>query len=606
MSSRWKLLRGSVAQKGVLIVGLPLFLQLTFLIAITVENAKLDTEAINEAHYRRLLTAVSELVLYSFDAFGNFSKYMYTQDKSQLLRVERMDQVDRVVGVIQSEIANDPSAASFKGLLSIAHESSSMVRQAREILAGRLSIDDACTLFEYRTRIMKLIPKFVEEQRQVLALSRRLADVSSDEQVKARQKERFLIVAAALTSSLFAIFAGTIFSGGIRSRLNVIKDNTVLLRNEAPLKPPVGGDDEIQQLDQAFREMASALTLAKDQERALVTESKDMICSLDGETRIILANPAACDFLGLASGTGGPLLQDFVASSEDREAIMVALADSKNTGIPRVVEFALNPGSGGERAFSATINWSQTQRKYYMVAHDITTRKELEKLRREIFAMIAHDIRSPLLSVESAIEAVLAGNDVADDSRNRDRLRSSNRNLSMVTGLISDLLDVQKFQSGKFDICPTRVDAGEILDKAVDSVQQLIEVKSLTIVRQCFDPVSLLADRDLLVRVLTNLLNNAIKYSPNGGQIEVSLTHRSAQARFAVRDHGPGIPAEDQHRLFQSFSQTRAPAQDVQRSSGLGLAICKMIVEEHDGKIGVTSTVGQGSEFWFSIPTIES
>ncbi len=168
--------------------------------------------------------------------------------------------------------------------------------------------------------------------------------------------------------------------------------------------------------------------------------------------------------------------------------------------------------------------------------------------------------------------------------------------------LIRDLLDLEKLEAGKVVLDLGAVSSLDVCSAACDSVEFLARSLSVKIVRANKDTV-LLGDERRLLRVLINLVSNAIKFSPRGSTVTVSVTDLGSSTEISVSDQGPGIPAEDQELIFEKFRQSST--QSSVKGTGLGLAIAKLIVEGHNGFIGVKSVLQQGSTFYIRIANFD-
>ena len=168
-----------------------------------------------------------------------------------------------------------------------------------------------------------------------------------------------------------------------------------------------------------------------------------------------------------------------------------------------------------------------------------------------------------------------------------------------LTALIDDFLDLQRIEAGAFSVAPEPFDARAILEEQVKLFGLENGDHTFTL-RVPEEPLTVLAEHDRVTQVVANLISNAIKYSPNGGEVSVSAERRDGCAHFSVRDHGLGIPSAQQARVFQKFF--RADSSDTRKigGTGLGLALCHEIVEAHDGRIGFESAEGHGSTFWLN------
>lgn len=223
--------------------------------------------------------------------------------------------------------------------------------------------------------------------------------------------------------------------------------------------------------------------------------------------------------------------------------------------------------------------------------------KRLERTKEEFLAMVSHDLRTPLTSILLSTQ-MWADNQFGEKTQEESRTASQTcENAQRLLNLVNTLLDMEKIESGNLHLLRSEASVGDVLSKSVQSVNSLAESRDLKIVTQSCDEV-LLLDIERIVQVLVNLLSNAIKFSPAGSTVSISATIQEDDVMFAVADQGPGISSDDRLRVFDRFYQ--APA-DKGQGTGLGLAICKKIIEAHGGQIGVESTPGNGSRFWFII-----
>ena len=219
--------------------------------------------------------------------------------------------------------------------------------------------------------------------------------------------------------------------------------------------------------------------------------------------------------------------------------------------------------------------------------------------REEVLAVVAHDLRNPLGVISGTID-LLRDFDVAPEQRNR-LLAAAARSIQQMKRLVSDLLDVTRYENGRLVVDTQEVDAAVLIDDALDAARPALAERTIALVAS---PVAanlrVIGDRGRLAQVFGNLLANAIKFTPDGGRISIRAWREGAMVSFEVADTGPGIAASDRERLFDRFWQAK-PA-DL-RGIGLGLAITKAIVDAHGGKIWVESEPGAGSRFTFALPS---
>ena len=232
---------------------------------------------------------------------------------------------------------------------------------------------------------------------------------------------------------------------------------------------------------------------------------------------------------------------------------------------------------------------------------DITERKELDQLRDDMLSMIYHDLRSPLSNVISSLDVIEASLDIAEGSDIRDLLDIAIRSTKRIQRLTQSLLDINRLESGQSIIKQVRVDPETLITKAHQALITQIQSKDLEVKTNIPDDIPpLAADPDMLERVLINLLQNAVKFSPPQGKIILGVKVEGEQEHFWVQDSGPGVDPEFQDLIFDKFK--RIPSHQDIKGLGLGLAFCRLSVEGHGGKIWVENAPEGGSIFSFTIP----
>jgi len=238
------------------------------------------------------------------------------------------------------------------------------------------------------------------------------------------------------------------------------------------------------------------------------------------------------------------------------------------------------------------------------ILRDITEQKKLDTLRDDLTSMIYHDLRSPLANVVSSLH-LLDTLLPSDDSAMKSLLDISMRSTERIQRMTDSLLDLNKLEAGQPIGNRTLASISDLVFEAVEAVESTINNKNQVLRYKVSDKLpKVLVDLDMIRRVVTNLLENASKYSPAGNTIEVGARHDGNQVQVWVQDYGPGIPASEHERIFDKFIRLRT--ENGPRGLGLGLAYCKLAVLEHSGKIWVESRLGVGSRFIFSLPTSEN
>jgi len=232
--------------------------------------------------------------------------------------------------------------------------------------------------------------------------------------------------------------------------------------------------------------------------------------------------------------------------------------------------------------------------------------KELDRMKSDFVSQVSHELRTPLTAIKGAVDVVLrelAGPLTEKQIHYLTRVRSNTQRLA---GLINDLLDLSKIESGKIELNASRVSLGGLLHEVVETLRPVAAEKQIALEVMTPEPSMLVwADRDKITQVLTNLVGNAIKFTPPQGRVAVSSLASDAEyIRVAVSDTGPEIAADEQEKIFEKFYQVGASGGPKPKGTGLGLSIAKTLVELHGGKIWVESEPGRGSTFYFTVPGV--
>ena len=256
-------------------------------------------------------------------------------------------------------------------------------------------------------------------------------------------------------------------------------------------------------------------------------------------------------------------------------------------------------------AFSFTLKNLQVRFKKQQ-QQVITTQKvsdEIQKLadmQSEFVSTVSHELKNPLGVIRESMGLILdrLAGDVSGEQR--EILEIGKRSTERLIRLVGDLLDLSKIEAGKMKLRQEDMDLGILVTEVLKIYEKEILRKRITLQKEIPPNIGvLLGDRDALIRVVINLVNNAIKYTPEGESITINLTGSSREVRFEIADTGPGIPKGSFAKMFNKFERVAAEKQE---GTGLGLAISKDIIELHKGKIWVESEVGKGSKFIFTLP----
>jgi PAS domain S-box-containing protein len=359
---------------------------------------------------------------------------------------------------------------------------------------------------------------------------------------------------------------------------------------------------------------------------AIVESSDDAITSADLEGIVTSWNKGAEQMFGYTAeemiGQSGSVLvpEGETTDSNERIASVIELGEGRfevtrrrkdGTLIEIAVTMSAVRNSTGEVVGVAAIAQDITDRRRLEQEREEFTREleirnerllELDRLKDEFVALVSHELRTPLTSIRGYLELVLDGEAGGVTDEQRQFLGVVERNANRLLELVGDLLFLAQIESGKLSLEVGAVDLAAVAAESVETARPLAEEKSITLTLAT-SPVPLLAgDRVRLAQLLDNLVSNAVKFTPEGGRVDVRASSARGSAILEVRDTGMGIPAEEQEHVFERFFRTTRATEQAIQGTGLGLAISKGIVHAHGGSITLASSDGEGATFRVSIP----
>ena len=238
-----------------------------------------------------------------------------------------------------------------------------------------------------------------------------------------------------------------------------------------------------------------------------------------------------------------------------------------------------------------------------LVFRDMTERKAVERMKDEFISVVSHELRTPLTAIRGSLGLLASGRLCHLNPPKCQKMAAIGMaNATRLVRLVNDILYLDRIEAGQMTMEKRLCDSAELMSGAVDLLQVTAKAQGITLFLQCFS-ASIWVDPDRITQVLINLLGNAIKFSPRGSTVRLSAERREREIVIEVKDHGRGIPASKLSRIFERFQQVDASDSREKGGTGLGLAICRTIVAQHGGEIWVESTLGQGSSFYFSLPS---
>ncbi|CAN5536004.1 hypothetical protein BH11ARM2_BH11ARM2_30490 [soil metagenome] len=387
-----------------------------------------------------------------------------------------------------------------------------------------------------------------------------------------------------------------------------------IAQGELGTKLVISRKDEIGSLANSFNIMASRIAETRSLEARRLERAErmtdtafeslyDPVVVTDAKGRVAHQNRAADQLFGAAPTSPRPLLSAHIKDPRILRAFEHAIGDggSANEDERAMVPISVN---GGERIYRLRATTMRSDQSKLLgsvaVLEDVTHLRVLDRLKTEFIGVAAHELRTPVASLLLAVELLDEGalGELTGDQR--EVTGTMREDLARLQKLMSDLLDVTRFESGAKRPVPLPTRPQDLVDTVVETLAHAAKSKGVTLEAETDDSCpDVMADRSQIGRVLINLTNNAIRHTNVGGTITVRATAYGDHVTFAVQDTGEGIPEEYRKRIFERFVQVPGATQG---GAGLGLSIAMNIVKAHCGEMSVDSEVGKGSVFRFTLP----
>jgi len=346
-----------------------------------------------------------------------------------------------------------------------------------------------------------------------------------------------------------------------------------------------------------------ALRESEERYRRLVELSPEAIVVV-ADDQLLYVNAAGIRLF--AAGNAADLLarpaMDLV-SAEDQRRFVEELRGLSETGAiaprieARLVRLDGRPLDAEITAAGVTFDGRPAVQ---VLIRDVSERRAVERMKDELLSVLGHELRTPLTSIRGSLGLLDGGVLGPLSPRGQRMIEIAVSNTDRLIRLLNDVLDVERMQAGRLVLELQPHSAGDLIELAVAEMRGLAERANVRLTVGAVDGV-IEADADRMVQVLTNLLSNAIKFSGAGAEVQVSAVAHGNQVRFSIADQGRGIPADKLEAIFDRFQQVDASDARVKGGTGLGLTICKSIVEQHGGQVWAESRLGYGSTFHVSL-----
>jgi two-component system phosphate regulon sensor histidine kinase PhoR len=390
-----------------------------------------------------------------------------------------------------------------------------------------------------------------------------------------------------------------------RPLLDLTETANKMTEGGTPPPSPSPTYDEVAQLSHAFhtlitqlRAQIQAIETEQGKLAAVLEQMTDGVIIVDEYGQVELINPAAAKLFEISVEEA---LEHSLAEVVRQHQLVELWQQCQGTGDEQAIMMELLHQHRFIQSIAISLGQSLPD-KYLLLFQDLTRMRRLETVRRDFITNISHELRTPLASIKALTETLQSG--ALEDPPAAERfLERMDTEVDELTQTVSELLELTRIESGQVPLKIKPTKPCKLIRKAAKRLNEQAERADLSLETHCPDDLpDVYADSSRLGQVLSNLLHNAIKFTPEGGQVILAAAQNADVVEFSVQDNGIGIPADDLPRIFERFY--KADHARAEGGTGLGLAIARHLVEAHGGRIWVESTEGRGSTFYFTIPIV--
>lgn len=466
-----------------------------------------------------------------------------------------------------------------------------------------------------KTKTLLSISLAIEENNEIFGYITLYTDWSATKEQSIKNINQLSLIFILLFAAI-AVFSFILQTNWIYTPITKLKDITSeFSKNNYDISLPKITSDEIGQLtnsiDKMRHKIQSTLSEIIDKEKmtsAILETAPDAIITMSKRGIIKSFNPGAeTIFQFKANEIIGEnikvLMPDDVASHHKKYVDNFNKNESTILGRNRELFGVKKDGSQFPLEITINANIINNEQLFTGVLRDITERKKIDTLKDDFISTVSHELRTPLTAIKGSLDLINHGFNLDLPEQAATMLDISTRNVERLLSLINDILDVSKLESGEINLLIENIDVKQIIDNCIELNQEYAKKYNTGFFcTHCDENIMVNADKDRLTQVMSNLLSNAAKYSPENMPVEIFTEMNNGIVRVNVKDYGAGIPEEFQNKIFGKFTQSDSGNTRQVGGTGLGLNISKMIVEKLGGKIGFETIVDKGSTFYFEFP----
>ena len=426
--------------------------------------------------------------------------------------------------------------------------------------------------------------------------------------------QRRMLLYVTIVVSVLVIIIAILSTGAIIIQIRRYTQTTQsIAAGETTSKVEVKSKNELGQLLQNFnlmtdrvQEQIDQISVENQRLESILNNMGEGVLLVNDASEITYANPAAVTMLSLPEMYVGRALIEINRIPE----LQALLSEAEQTSTVAFAEIRL--ANLQESEAEVTIVPVAAKSEYVIVIHDVSHVRQLERIRADFVANVSHELRTPLTTIQGYAETLLNSDSKKGKKRKEFIVKILNHS-TRLTRLVSDLLELARLESGDVELTMTPCSLSAFYEQIMDVFEPVLEESNMVLKWDIPDDLPQVnVDHQLFMQVFVNLIDNAIKYTPDGGEIEITAEIRTTAIETAdelvvhIKDSGIGIPLESQSRVFERFYRVDKGRARKMGGTGLGLAITKHILLCHNGRIWLESELGQGTVFHFALPIMQA
>jgi len=590
-------------QKGILLVALPLAFEIFFVVLLSMSYLNAEAESRRAEHGRRILTITDAMTSSAF-AIGaalfvspganpeEFQNRFLTMEQNLQALVESLVRETK-------PYAKEAKLAGDIGL--VLQDLQSQAKSMREMALDPLQMIAKSSFRKSRLQAKKSLHNLATSIDALISYEESVSGARLRRAQRARQQLNILLYAGVAANVALSIWTAILFASQITNRLAVVSRNATSMSKKHYPEEEVGGKDELAELDKLIHNLSGMLIESSKRELALVDNTAEVIVSLSESHKITAVNAAAVKQWGWEPDA--LISTNFVqlVLAEHRQAFLNSLDAVRRAPGEHSFECSMLRRDGSISEVRWSVLWSEREQSFFAIIRDVGEERRLEKLQKQFYAMVTHDLRTPLANIKLFLDMLRNGAYGELTKAGVDRIGKLDGSVDFLTSLTNDLLELSRMQTKNLILKPEPFDPAALVLECCSMLEVLFQSRQIKLDVQVKSEEAMIADFLRLKQVLANFLSNAIKFSPEGGTVKITIAKRDNFRRVVVQDEGHNLTNEDCKQIFEPYVQAKNQKAGQMKGFGLGLAVAKTIIDSHFGHIGAEVNE-EGTSFWFEVP----